>query len=125
MEEGEDEEVQDYPVDFVDNSDAEDDDDDEMAADDDNITLLYIDGLTDKAKAIWNHRRKNLIHDYSLGGYLLCPIEAVQSHCRENGITAEMNEVSMCALILMAMASFLTTLLFIVLSFTGSRDSNI
>ena len=35
-----------------------------------------------------------MIHDYSLVGYLLCPIAVVQSHCRENGVTAEMNEVS-------------------------------
>ena len=124
MEEGEDEEVQDYPVDFVDNSDAEDDDDDEVVADDDNITLLYIDGLTDKVMAIWNHRRKNLIHDYSLVGYLLCPIEAVQSHCRENGITAEMSEVSICAFVLIVMGSILTTFLLFVLSFTGSRAAN-
>ena len=124
IEEGEEEEVQDYPVDFVDNSDAEDDDDDEVVADDDNISLLYIDGLTYKVMAIWNHRRKNLIHDYSLVGYLLCPIEAVQSQCRENGITADMNEVSICALVLIVMASILTTFLFILLSFTGSRVAN-
>ena len=80
IEEGEEEEVQDYPVDFVDNSDTEDDDDDEVVADDDNISLLYIDGLMDKVMAIWNHRKKNLIHDYSLVGYLLRPIGAVQSH---------------------------------------------
>ena len=92
--------------------------------DDDNITLLHIDGMTDKVMAIWDHMRKNLIHDYSLVGYLLCPIGAVQSHCRENGITAEMNEVSMCALVSIAMASILTTLLFIALSFTGSRAAN-
>ena len=120
--EGEEEdEIQDYPGDFVDNSDAEDDD--EVIADDDNISLLYIDGLTDKVMAIWNHRRKNLIHDYSLLGYLLCPIEAVQSQCRE-GITADMNEVSICGLVLIVMASILTTFLFILLSFTGTRAAD-
>lgn len=122
--EGEEEdEIQDYPGDFVDNSDAEDDDDDEVIADDDNISLLYIDGLTDKVMAIWNHRRKNLIHDYSLLGYLLCPIEAVQSQCRER-ISADMNEVSICGLVLIVMASILTTFLFILLSFTGTRAAD-
>ena len=38
IEEGEEEEVQDYPVDFVDNSDAEDDDDDEVVA----YSILYL-----------------------------------------------------------------------------------
>ena len=120
--EGEEEdEIQDYPGDFVDNSDAEDDD--EVIADDDNISLLYIDGLTDKVMAIWNHRRKNLIHDFSLVGHLLCPMEAVQSQCRER-ISADMNAVSICSLVLIVMASILTTFLFILLSFTGTRAAD-
>jgi Protein of unknown function (DUF 659) len=81
-------------------SDEEDegDDDEESFSSDvvsdedgDGADIPFQDAIAFKIKSCWDHRRKRLVSDFAIAGYMLCPIPEVLQHCRENK-TPEMHK---------------------------------
>jgi len=42
----------------------------------------FRDSIAFKIKACWDHRRKRLISDFAMAGYMLCPIPEILQHCQ-------------------------------------------
>ena len=86
-------EITDYCNEFGNKGDDDDDDDDDSVTEDQNINIQYGDDsddendeklepedeetLGDRMKARWNHRKKKLIHDLSITGWMLSPVPEI------------------------------------------------
>ena len=51
------------------------------------------DTLTAPCMRFWCDRRGKLVHDYSLVGYMICPHPTIMAHCKNRGLTEEIQKV--------------------------------